>query len=267
MNEARQWADPVPPLQVWQDDTDYDGEPNIPVQTQAEVVLQCDGLCKSYFRGTKVPVLQDLGLELRAGDFVSIVGSSGSGKSTLLQLLGLLDEPDEGTVHWQGERIDRRSRRFRDRFRNEVVGFVFQFYHLLPELTTLENVLIPSLIRQTPWGYFRNRTRLREEAQEILDRVGLGSRLQHRPRELSGGEMQRAAIARALVGRPRLLLADEPTGNLDDRTGAGIIDLIAQLREESGLTTILVTHDNEVAARAERRLRLAQGRLEDWRAR
>ena len=229
----------------------------------AEVDLRTVGLHKSYFRATEVPVLRGVDLELYRGEFVSITGASGSGKSTLLHLVGGLDVPDVGEIYWRGTRVDSQSNRFRDRFRNEIVGFIFQFYHLLPELSTLENVMLPEMIRLSVWSYFQQRKEIRRYASELLRHVGLGHRLEHRPSELSGGEMQRAAIARALVARPRLLLADEPTGNLDAQTGEAIVNLLLGLTKEINLTVLLVTHDENLAQRAHRRLRLTEGRLED----
>jgi lipoprotein-releasing system ATP-binding protein len=195
---------------------------------------------------------------------VSIVGQSGSGKSTLLHLLGLLDTPDVGEVSLYEHRIDDLPARSRDELRNRVFGFIFQFYHLLPELSVLENVLAPLMIRHSAWQYWKNRRALQGEARDMLERVGLGHRLAHRPSELSGGEMQRAAIARALMGNPEVLLADEPTGNLDADTGREIMDLLISLNAQNDLTIIMVTHDEAIARCAHRSVRLAEGRLESW---
>lgn len=227
-----------------------------------ERVLCAEGLHKSYFRGTQVPVLGGLDLSVNRGEIVSIVGASGSGKSTLLHLLGALDAPDAGAIYWKGERIDGRSAAFRDRFRNRTVGFIFQFYHLLPELSALENVMLPALIRLKALQFFRNRAQVRQRAAELLEQVGLGHRLEHRPIELSGGEVQRAAIARALLHQPELLLADEPTGNLDADTGESIMQLLFAMSRRQSLTVVIVTHDRELASRADRILRLTHGRLE-----
>jgi lipoprotein-releasing system ATP-binding protein len=224
-------------------------------------LLRTVGLKKSYYRGSEVPVLRGVDLALWPGEFVSIVGSSGCGKSTLLHLLGGLDAPDAGDVYFEEKKVDPKSRRFRDRFRNETVGFVFQFYHLLPELTALENVLLPAMIRLSWFGYRRQKAELVERASGLLEQVGLSHRASHRPSEMSGGEMQRAAIARALMSNPRLLLADEPTGNLDVETGRGIQKLLADMCRKSGVTVLLVTHDLSLAASADRRLRLDRGRL------
>ena len=223
------------------------------------------GLEKSYRKGkAAVPVLRGVDLEVERGEFVAIVGASGSGKSTLLHVLGLLDGPDAGQVLLDGQRIDDRPERERDRLRNHTFGFIFQFYHLLPELSALENVLAPLYVRHGLVSYLTRRRALRTEAAAMLERVGLGHRLTHRPSELSGGEMQRTAIARALAGRPRVLLADEPTGNLDTGSGQGVLDLLRDLNRERGLTMMLVTHDLEVARQADRIVRLVEGRIEEW---
>jgi lipoprotein-releasing system ATP-binding protein len=224
--------------------------------------LTARGLYKSYWKGkNEVQVLRGVEVEVDHGEMVAVVGASGSGKSTLLHLLGLLDAPDKGEVLFDGQRIDNRGERQRDQLRNQTFGFIFQFYHLLPELTALENVLMPQLIRHGVWSYLRERSRLRHEGIELLERVGLGHRLTHRPAELSGGEMQRAAIARALAGRPKVLLADEPTGNLDAGNGNGVLELLRDLNHERGLTMILVTHDQQIAQQADRVVRLIEGRI------
>ena len=220
---------------------------------------------KTYSKGAhQVPVLRGVDIEVRRGEFVSIVGQSGSGKSTLLHLLGLLDTPDVGDVKLYGHRIDDLPARSRDELRNRVFGFIFQFYHLLPELSVLENVLTPLMIRHSMWDFWKSRRAFQDQARELLNRVGLGHRLTHKPSELSGGEMQRAAIARALVGNPEVLLADEPTGNLDAETGRGIMDLLTTLNGQNDLTIIMVTHDEAIAKCAHRIVRLAEGRLEAW---
>jgi len=199
-----------------------------------------------------------------AGELIAVVGASGSGKSTLLHLLGLLDAPDSGSVVLDGERIDNVRDRRRDELRNQTFGFIFQFYHLLPELSALENVMDASPDSLGVGAYWRHRRRLRAEAAAILDRVGLGHRLKHRPSELSGGELQRAAIARAVNGGPSILLADEPTGNLDAATGQGVIELLRDLNRERELTMIMVTHDAQIAQQADRTVRLVEGRIEEW---
>jgi len=220
------------------------------------------GLKKSYQKGNlEVPVLAGVNLGVKEGEFLAIVGQSGSGKSTLLHLLGTLDAPDAGEIHFDGRRIDNQSASVRDRLRNERFGMIFQFYHLLPELTTLENVLAPLMIRESTLRYFRHRRRHQAAATELLEMVGLGHRLKHKPRELSGGEMQRAAIARALIAGPDLLLADEPTGNLDQATGHEIMKLLGTLNQQQDLTIVMVTHDSAIAEQADRTISLVDGRI------
>ena len=226
-------------------------------------IIEAVAIEKAYSKGDhKVPVLRGVRLAVDRGEFVSIVGQSGSGKSTLLHLMGLLDTPDIGEVKLEGQRIDDLNARARDQLRNHVFGFIFQFYHLLPELTLLENVMSTLMIRYSTLDCWRRRKEMRNSALEMLDKVGLGHRLKHRPSELSGGEMQRGAIARALVARPRVLLADEPTGNLDEETGREIMALLKQLNDEDDLTIVMVTHDNAVAGQADRMVRLTNGRLD-----
>jgi lipoprotein-releasing system ATP-binding protein len=227
--------------------------------------LAACGLEKAYRKGkSQVPVLRGVDLAVERGEFVAIVGASGSGKSTLLHVLGLLDAPDGGTVALDGRRIDDGSDRRRDMLRNETFGFIFQFYHLLPELSAQENVMMPQLIRHGLGAYLARRRAIRREATELLERVGLGHRLTHYPAELSGGEMQRAAIARALAGGPAIVLADEPTGNLDAASGQGVLDLLRDLNRERGLTMMMVTHDLQIAQQADRVVRLVEGRIEEW---
>jgi lipoprotein-releasing system ATP-binding protein len=227
--------------------------------------LSAVGLKKAYQKGkTTVPVLHGVDVEVGHGEFLAVVGASGSGKSTLLHVLGLLDAPNAGEVRLDGERVDLRPDRQRDRLRNHTFGFIFQFYHLLPELSALENVMMPLMIRHGVWSYLGRRRAIRTEATALLERVGLGHRLNHLPSELSGGEMQRAAIARALAGRPAVLLADEPTGNLDAATGLSVLELLRDLNRERGLTMMMVTHDTQIAQQADRVVRLAEGRIEEW---
>jgi len=227
------------------------------------VEMSALGLRKSYRKGqVEIPVLCGVDFEIRRGEFVAIVGQSGSGKSTLLHLLATLDFPDAGEIHFQGQRIDNLPPRKRDRLRNAQLGMIFQFYHLLPELTALENVLSPLMIAESAWTYFRRRKEHLQHARHLLEMVRLGHRLKHRPRELSGGEMQRAAIARALIAQPRVLLADEPTGNLDRNTGREILHILRQLNREQGLTIVMVTHDLTIAQLADRTVRLVEGRVE-----
>jgi lipoprotein-releasing system ATP-binding protein len=225
--------------------------------------LQTINLHKSYYKGSiEVPVLRGVSMSVRQGEFLAIVGQSGSGKSTLLHLLGTLDAPDQGEIYYAGQRIDNLAAKGRDTLRNRQFGMIFQFYHLLPELNTLENVLTPLMITYGAWNYLRHRRSHRTKAMELLEMVGLGHRLKHLPRELSGGEMQRAAIARALVSEPDLLLADEPTGNLDQGTGQEIIRILRTLNRQRNLTIVMVTHDRAIADQADRIVRLAEGRIE-----
>lgn len=233
------------------------------ILTMPELHVSAVAVEKAYRKGAHlVPVLHGVDISVRRGEFLSIVGQSGSGKSTLLHLVGLLDAPDEGEIVLDGQRIDDLPARTRDELRNRVFGFVFQFYHLLPELSLIENVLSPLMIRHSVFQFWKRRREFNDAAREIIDRVGLSHRLTHRPSELSGGEMQRAAIARALVARPEILLADEPTGNLDAGSGREIMDLLVRLNEQEGLTIIMVTHDAAVAAQAHRTVRLKEGRCE-----
>ncbi len=231
-------------------------------QTARSVQLAAVALHKRYRKGqVEIPVLRGVDFEVRGGEFVSIIGQSGSGKSTLLHLLGTLDAPDRGEVRFHGERIDDLSSAGRDQLRNQKFGMIFQFYHLLPELSALENVLAPLLIEQSTWGYLLNRRRFVQRAKQLLEMVGLSHRLNHRPRELSGGEMQRAAIARALIAKPEVLLADEPTGNLDTATGEEILRILRTLNDQQNLTIVMVTHDRAIAAQADRTVRLAEGKV------
>ncbi|HEX5472657.1 MAG TPA: ABC transporter ATP-binding protein, partial [Lacipirellulaceae bacterium] len=217
---------------------------------------------KSYRKGAIViPVLQGVELAIAEGEFVSIIGPSGCGKSTLLHLLATLDAPDSGEICFEGHRIDNLPSAGRDILRNKYFGMVFQFYHLLPELSTIENVLAPAMIGESIFGYRRRRRAYRDRATEMLELVGLGHRLKHKPRELSGGEMQRTAIARALVSNPRVLLADEPTGNLDKHTGEEIMTILRRLNREQNLTIVMVTHDSRIAAEADRTITLVDGRI------
>jgi lipoprotein-releasing system ATP-binding protein len=226
-------------------------------------LLSAKKVFKSYRKSKHIiPVLRGVDFAIREGEFVAVVGQSGSGKSTLLHLLGTLDAPDAGEIYFEGNRIDNLPSQARDVLRNRYFGMIFQFYHLLPELTTLENVLTPRMIGQGVLRYWLNKRRHVEEARHLLDLVGLSHRLTHQPKELSGGEMQRAAIARALVTNPQLLLADEPTGNLDRQTGQEIMDLLRSLNRRQNLTIVMVTHDNAIAALADRTVRLVEGLVE-----
>ena len=225
-------------------------------------MLAATNLRKTYRRNAdQVKVLQGLSLDVHAGEFLSVVGASGSGKSTLLHLLGTLDVPDEGTIALNGRRIDNVSSRERDELRNTVFGYIFQFYHLLPEFNTLDNVLMPAYISNSLFKWFATRKEWRKRAEAMLERVGLSHRLTHRPRELSGGEMQRAAVARALLCRPQILMADEPTGNLDAEIGADIVRLLRELNRDDGITIVMVTHNLDIASTTDRVLRMTHGKL------
>lgn len=214
---------------------------------------------KEYRSGSEpVRVLRGVTLSLRAGEAVALVGASGVGKSTLLQLLGALDRPTSGQVLFDGKDLFTRSESERARFRRTEVGFIFQFYNLLGEMTALENAMLPALLKRRPL------MEARELAVQALGEVGLGDRQRHRPGELSGGEQQRVAIARALVGQPRIILADEPTGNLDPKTSAIIFELFLRLQAERGLTLMVATHDPELARKVDRGYRLVEGRAVPW---
>jgi ABC-type lipoprotein export system ATPase subunit len=218
--------------------------------------LTAHGLHKSYRMGGRdIEVLRGVDLRIHKGEALVIRGASGAGKSTLLHLLGALDVPTAGSVHLDSQNMYAMSASRRTRLRNEKIGFVFQAYNLLPELDALEIVCIPS------WVAGRPDQAMSDRGRSLLDAVGLGDRLEHRPSELSGGEQQRVAIARALMNQPSLLLADEPTGNLDSKTGESILDLLWQMRESHGITLVMVTHDEHVAKRGERVLEIADGRV------
>jgi len=232
-------------------------------------ILSARDLHKTYRLGrVAVPVLKGVSLDVREGECVAVLGASGSGKSTLLHLLGGLDRPDKrapggiagGEIRFRGRSLAKMSAGELNAYRARSVGFVFQLYHLFPELTVLENVLIAAMARDGI-GYLTGRTAAAAHARSLLERVGLGHRLRHRPIELSGGERQRVAIARALVNRPTLLLADEPTGNLDRATGNSILDMLGEFHSRDRQTLVVVTHDPETARRADRVVRIDDGRV------
>jgi lipoprotein-releasing system ATP-binding protein len=221
----------------------------------SEPLIHADGLSKSYGDGRRIDVLTDLDLQVAAGEVVVIVGQSGAGKSTLLHVLGTLDQPTGGTVRIDGLDLFALNDREQATFRNREIGFIFQFHHLLPDFTALENVMMPALIRGIAPG------EAERSARAVLERVGLGERLTHKPGELSGGEQQRVAVARAVALSPRVLLADEPTGNLDPATGAEVHALLMDLNRDHRITMVIVTHNEELASLAHRTLRLQNGTL------
>ena len=221
-------------------------------------LLQCHNICKTYREGSiDTQVLKGVSFELQKGELASIIGSSGSGKSTLLHILGTLDDATEGEVSILGQNIASLSSNKQARLRNQHLGFVYQFHHLLADFSALENVAMPLLIGG------EKSTKARQAAKALLDKVGLSHRLDHRPSELSGGERQRVAIARALVNNPSLVLADEPTGNLDYQTALSIYDLMRELNQESGTAFLVVTHDGELAAKMDKQLHMQDGLLLD----
>jgi len=226
-------------------------------------ILRASGIQKSFQMGeSSLQVLKSVDLNVREGEFVAIEGRSGSGKSTLLHILGALDANDSGSVEFNGRDIARLSQAERSKLRNTSFGFVFQFYHLLPELNVLENVLLAPMIEYSFFGFRARHAELRKRAAGVLGQLGLEHRLKHKSSQLSGGERQRVAIARALVNSPKVLFADEPTGNLDFETGRQIMGVLEKLHQEKGQTIIMVTHDRTLARQADRVLVLKDGKLE-----
>jgi lipoprotein-releasing system ATP-binding protein len=221
-----------------------------------ELVLEAVGVARTFRQGPiDLKVLEGVNLAVKAGERIAIIGDSGSGKTTLLQILGGLDRPTAGTVRIAGSDIHSLEEKPRGELRNRTLGFIYQFHHLLPEFSALENVAMPLLVRR------ERRHAAEEQARAVLTRVGLAERLAHRPHELSGGERQRAAVARALVTQPRIVLADEPTGNLDGANAESVFALMLELNRESGTSLIVVTHDSRLASRMDRILEIKQGNL------
>ena len=228
---------------------------------EGNFILQAEGLYKSYRLGAAdVKVLKGVDLAVRSGEFISIVGASGSGKSTLLHILGALDRPDKGTVRFEGSDLKNIGNGELNRFRNKRVGFVFQFYHLLDELNVLENVFLPAMVSKSTIGWLLSRKQAKNRAKELLSQLGLSERAEHKPYQLSGGERQRVAIGRALMNEPKILLADEPTGNLDSQTGNSIMKVFEALNK-AGQTIVMVTHDERIAHKAGRIIMLTDGKV------
>ena len=226
-------------------------------------ILKAEGLHKSYRMGaTEVKVLKGVDLSVKKGEFVAIIGASGSGKTTLFNMVGGLDKPSSGVVTFENRDLSRFRAGRLNRFRNKTVGFIFQFYHLLDELSVLENVFLPAMTGRSIIGWLAYRKKAKNRAKELLAQLGLTERAKHKPYQLSGGERQRVAIGRALMNEPQLLLADEPTGNLDSATGNGILEVLEKLNR-AGQTIVMVTHDERIAQRAGRIVTLVDGKIED----
>ena len=227
-------------------------------------VLAAEGITKHYSIGKRqIPVLRGVDLSIAKGEKVALLGASGAGKSTLLHLLGLLDKPSSGAVCYDGRPVHDLPIAERARLRHHQIGFVFQFYHLIPELTALQNVQLAGMMTTSVWRYWGQRKQARQRAIDLLEHVGLAERLHHRPSELSGGERQRVAIARALLAEPQVVLADEPTGNLDSTTAKDVVDLMFSIQQQRGLAFLLVTHDESLADRCDRIVRMKDGVVVD----
>ncbi len=227
-------------------------------------ILRCESLSKSYFIGKReIPVLRNVDVALANGEMLALLGQSGAGKSTLLYLLGLLDQPSAGRILFEDRDVTDLSNRDRAALRHSQIGFVFQFYHLIPELTALQNVKLGQMMLTPPLQYWRQRKQVRDNATSLLEQVGLSDRMSHRPNELSGGERQRVAIARALISKPRVILADEPTGNLDSETAEGVLKILFDLNREQGIAFMLVTHNEALAKRCDRTIHLRDGMVTD----
>ena len=223
-----------------------------------EKILKLERINKIYKgKSETIHILDDLSVEIEQGELVSIVGKSGSGKSTLLNMIGILDKPDSGSIVYMGKDISKFSEKEKNYFRNSSLGFVFQFHYLLPEFTALENIMIPALLKN------RNRAEVEKRAKELLESVELSERAEHKPNTLSGGEKQRVASARAMMNSPKLILADEPTGNLDEDTSNHINQLLKKINREFGQTIVVVTHSAELASVTDRKLLLKKGKLEE----
>lgn len=222
-------------------------------------ILKLENIEK-YYTGTvdKLHIIRNLNLTVEEGEFISILGRSGSGKSTLLNVMGLLDKIDGGKIFVDGEEVESLSEEGKDRLKNSTLGFVFQFHYLLPEFTALENVMLPALVNN-----FKNKEMIEKRALELLEAVGLGERIKHKPSQLSGGEKQRVAIARALINSPKILLADEPTGNLDEETSETIFDILRDINKKHKQTIIVVTHSKDLAGISNRKLYLKKGVLQE----
>lgn len=225
----------------------------------SEIILKLENVSKSYKEKTeKLEIIRSLNTEVYKGEFLSILGKSGSGKSTLLNLIGMLDTPDTGKIFYNGNEVKNIKESERDKMRNRTLGFVFQFHYLLPEFTALENVMLPALISN-----FDMKINIEKKAKLLLNEMELGDRFTHKPSELSGGEKQRIAIARALINNPSILLADEPTGNLDEETSGTINNIFKKINTEMNQTIIVVTHSNELASKADKKMYLKKGKIEE----